>query len=87
MAKRCQYTTKQVKYKIVTMSQCMLHVIAENPEVKHVATEVRKACAAQIAKHKIPRYIWLLDEPIPRNANGKFLKRELRETLKVAEAE
>ena len=43
-------------------------------------------CAAQIAKHKIPRYLWILDEPLPRNANGKFLKRELRETLKAADA-
>ena len=50
------------------------------------ADQVREACAAQIAKHKIPRYIWILTEPLPRNANGKFLKRELRETLKVAEA-
>jgi long-chain acyl-CoA synthetase len=50
------------------------------------ADEVRAACAAKIAKHKIPRYIWILDTPIPRNANGKFLKRELRETLQVAQA-
>ena len=26
-------------------------------------------------------HIWFLTEPLPRNANGKFLKRELRETL------
>ncbi len=50
------------------------------------ADAVRETCAAQIAKHKIPRYIWILDAPIPRNANGKFLKRELRETLQVADA-
>ena len=50
------------------------------------ADTVRETCAAQIAKHKIPRYIWILDAPIPRNANGKFLKRELRETLQVAQA-
>ena len=37
-------------------------------------------------KHKIPRYIWLLDQSLPRNANGKFLKRELREMLKVEDA-
>jgi long-chain acyl-CoA synthetase len=34
-----------------------------------------------IAKHKIPERVWFLDEPLPRNANGKFLKRELRERL------
>jgi acyl-CoA synthetase (AMP-forming)/AMP-acid ligase II len=34
-----------------------------------------------IAKFKIPERIWFLDEPLPRNANGKFVKRELRDTL------
>ena len=48
--------------------------------------DIREALAALIARHKIPRYIWMLDAPIPRNANGKFLKRELRETLQVSNA-
>lgn len=48
--------------------------------------ELRAHCAAHMAKHKIPRYIWLMDEPLPRNANGKFLKRELRESLAVSDA-
>ncbi|WP_337185973.1 class I adenylate-forming enzyme family protein [Phenylobacterium sp.] len=47
---------------------------------------LRAHCAALIAKHKIPRYIWILDQSLPRNANGKFLKRELRETLKLEDA-
>ena len=50
------------------------------------ADALRAHCAAQIAKHKIPRYIWLRDEALPRNANGKFLKRELRELLAVGDA-
>ena len=45
------------------------------------AEAVREHCAAIMAKHKVPRYIWLLDEPLPRNASGKFLKRELRDKL------
>jgi len=47
---------------------------------------LRAHCAGVIAKHKIPRYIWMMDAPLPRNANGKFLKRELRDTLKVEDA-
>jgi acyl-CoA synthetase (AMP-forming)/AMP-acid ligase II len=35
----------------------------------------------KIAKHKVPSAIWILDEPLPRNASGKFLKRELRTRL------
>ncbi len=42
---------------------------------------LREHCAAIMAKHKIPRYLWLLDEPLPRNASGKFVKREIRERL------
>ncbi len=48
--------------------------------------ELREHCLALAARHKAPRYIWLRDEPLPRNASGKFLRRELREGLKVEEA-
>ncbi|MEM8903909.1 MAG: class I adenylate-forming enzyme family protein [Actinomycetota bacterium] len=34
-----------------------------------------------LAKYKIPARVWFLDQALPRNANGKFLKRELRDTL------
>jgi long-chain acyl-CoA synthetase len=44
---------------------------------------IREYCAKHMAKHKIPRYIWLMDSPLPRNANGKFLKRELKESLSI----
>ncbi len=50
------------------------------------AAALRAHCGAIIARHKIPRYIWILDEPLPRNASGKFLKRELREALKTEQA-
>jgi len=47
---------------------------------------LRAHCRDLIAGFKVPRYIWLLNEPLPRNANGKFLKRELRDRLQVSEA-
>lgn len=50
------------------------------------AAQVRDHCASRLAKHKIPRYIWFLDEPLPRNANGKFLKRQLRDALNLSDA-
>jgi long-chain acyl-CoA synthetase len=43
--------------------------------------ELRGFLGEHIAKHKIPRYVFVLDEPLPRNANGKFLKRDLKERL------
>ncbi|MDO8378884.1 class I adenylate-forming enzyme family protein [Phenylobacterium sp.] len=50
------------------------------------ADELRTHCMTLMAKHKAPRYVWFLDEAIPRNASGKFLKRALRESLKVEDA-
>ena len=43
--------------------------------------ELRAFLAKSIAKHKIPSRIWFRTEPLPRNANGKFVKRELRKEL------
>jgi len=47
------------------------------------AQALRDHCAGLMAAYKIPRYIWFLTDPIPRNANGKFLKRQLREALRL----
>ena len=35
----------------------------------------------RLAKFKIPERIWFMDDGLPRNANGKFVKRELRDML------
>jgi long-chain acyl-CoA synthetase len=51
------------------------------------AADLRAHCATVTARHKIPRYIWILDTPLPRNASGKFLRRELRDSLKTEAAE
>ena len=48
---------------------------------------IREQLKTTLASYKIPRYIWLLDEPLPRNANGKFIKREIREALDIADAQ
>ena len=45
------------------------------------AEELRAFLDGRLAKHKIPATIWFRDTQLPRNANGKFLKRELRAEL------
>ncbi len=50
------------------------------------AQALRDHVCGMIAKHKAPRYVWFLSEAIPRNASGKFLKRELKERLSLDEA-
>ncbi|MET3526103.1 class I adenylate-forming enzyme family protein [Phenylobacterium koreense] len=52
------------------------------PGMELTADELRDHLGGLLARHKIPRYIWFLNDPLPRNASGKFLKRQLRETLK-----
>jgi len=50
------------------------------------ADQIRDHCIALVARHKAPRYIWLLTQSLPRNASGKFLKKDLRQSLKVEDA-
>jgi long-chain acyl-CoA synthetase len=48
--------------------------------------ELREHLSSLMAKHKIPRFLWFMNDPLPRNASGKFLKRQLRETLSPEKA-
>jgi acyl-CoA synthetase (AMP-forming)/AMP-acid ligase II len=43
--------------------------------------DIRDACRGKLAAFKVPRHVWILDEPLPRNASGKFVKRELQDRL------
>jgi acyl-CoA synthetase (AMP-forming)/AMP-acid ligase II len=42
---------------------------------------LRAHCAARLADYKVPETWTLRREPLPRNANGKLIKRRLREEL------
>lgn len=39
--------------------------------------DVRDFAASKLARFKVPQHIWLLDKPLPRNATGKVLKKDL----------
>jgi long-chain acyl-CoA synthetase len=43
-----------------------------------LAEAMRRFCAERLADYKVPETIGLRDDPLPRNANGKLLKREMR---------
>ncbi len=53
------------------------------PGAHATADDLLAHCSARISKYKVPRFVWLLDDPLPRNANGKVVKRELRQMLGV----
>lgn len=55
--------------------------IVLKPGEKLTADEFREHCASIMAKHKVPRYVWFIADALPRNASGKFVKRDLRDRL------
>ena len=42
---------------------------------------LRAWCAERLSDYKVPETMAITSEPLPRNANGKVLKRQLRESL------
>ena len=42
---------------------------------------LRSWCAERLSDYKVPETIDLTAKPLPRNANGKVMKRQLREAL------
>ena len=53
-------------------------VIQPRPGIAADAEDIRAFAAVRLAAFKVPSRVVLRDEPLPRNAVGKVLKRELR---------
>ncbi len=51
------------------------------PDAELTAADLQAHIRTLIAGFKVPEYVWFRDESLPRNANGKFVKRQLREDL------
>ena len=47
---------------------------------------LRAWCAERLSDYKVPETIDLTSEPLPRNANGKVMKRQLREAWAAAQS-
>ena len=45
------------------------------------AETLRAHLYGRLAPHKIPAHIWFQKSPLPRNASGKYLKRQVRDEL------
>jgi len=56
-------------------------VIVPKPGVEITAGEIQTFLRENLAAYKVPSKIWFRQEPIPRNASGKFLKREVRKEI------
>ncbi|MBE0621648.1 MAG: acyl--CoA ligase [Burkholderiales bacterium] len=54
-------------------------VLRSDPDCS--AEMLRAHCAQHLADYKLPDFITFVEQPLPRNANGKLLKRKLRDSL------
>jgi long-chain acyl-CoA synthetase len=43
--------------------------------------DLREHARAELSTFKVPDRIWILDQPLPRNAMGKVVKREVRKLV------
>ena len=58
--------------------ECVVAYVALKPDAAATADDLIAHCRERIASYKKPKYVVFLDA-LPRNANGKVLKAELRE--------
>jgi long-chain acyl-CoA synthetase len=63
-----------------------VHAFVYAPSAGLDADAVRSHCAARMADYKVPESVIFCTMPLPRNVNGKLLKRQLRTMLPGAAA-
>ncbi|MEO9100950.1 MAG: class I adenylate-forming enzyme family protein, partial [Burkholderiaceae bacterium] len=56
-------------------------VLHAGPECSRDTTALQAFCAARLADYKVPETFGWSDQPLPRNANGKVMKRVLKQAL------
>lgn len=56
-------------------------VVQPKPGVEVSAAALQEHVAQRLARFKVPAHIFFQDDPLPRTATGKVLKRDLREAL------
>ncbi len=61
-----------------------VHAFVMLKEAGATAQELAGYCAARLSDYKVPESFTLSLTPLPRNANGKLVKRDLREQLLAA---
>ena len=58
-----------------------VHAVINTLDPAVTLEAVRAHCAAQLADYKVPETVTFVTAPLPRNPNGKLMKRTLREQL------
>ncbi|MDA8262654.1 MAG: AMP-binding protein [Actinomycetota bacterium] len=66
------------------LGEVVAAAVYPQPDKELDAEELRSFLAGRIASFKVPTEIFILDEPLPRGATGKIVKRDLREIYQRA---
>lgn len=61
-----------------TWGETPVALIGPAPGAELDRSTILAACRERLADYKVPRYVVLRDQPLPRGMSGKVLKRELR---------
>ncbi|TMK85164.1 MAG: long-chain fatty acid--CoA ligase [Actinobacteria bacterium] len=61
-----------------TLGEEVKAVVQLRPGSTVTVEDIKAFCAARLAAFKVPEYVELVDEPLPRNPAGKILKAALR---------
>lgn len=64
---------------VLTERVCAIVVVEEGASLQ--PEDVRAWCAARVSDYKTPEFVTVRTEPLPRNANGKILKPQLRQQV------
>ena len=57
-----------------------VHAYIYAPKAQLTHEQIQQHCASRLADYKVPEVSFFTDAPLPRNPNGKLLKRQLRTT-------
>ena len=63
------------------LGEAVAAVIVLRTDASLTTEELQQFLSTDLSSYKIPSKVWFRDEPIPRNASGKFLKREVRDQI------
>jgi long-chain acyl-CoA synthetase len=58
-----------------------VHAVVFAAVIAAQEAELRAFCAERLADYKVPESFTILDRPLPRNSNGKIVKRALRDSM------
>lgn len=56
--------------------------VSLRPGAKATPEEIMKMAAGRLRSHARPAFVWVSEELLPRNANGKLIKTEIKKTVR-----